>query len=95
MLYAIQCQDKPGAVDLRLETREAHLAYVAETGCVRLAGPILAEDESTMIGSLIVVEVASLSAAKDWAQSDPYAKAGLFQNVSVQPWKWVVGAPDA
>jgi len=95
MFYAIQCQDKPGAVDLRLETREAHLNYVAETGCVRLAGPILAEDESTMIGSLIVVEVNSFGDAEAWAEGDPYAKAGLFQNVHIQPWKWVVGAPDA
>ena len=95
MFYAIRCQDKPGAVDLRLKTRDAHLAYVAETGCVRLAGPILAEDESTMIGSLIVVEVATLSDAKAWAEGDPYAKAELFQDVEVSPWKWVVGAPDA
>ena len=95
MFYAIQCQDKPGAVELRLETRQAHLDYVAETGCVRLAGPILTEDESTMIGSLIVVEVDSLNEAKAWAEADPYAKAGLFQNVQIRPWKWVVGAPEA
>lgn len=95
MFYAIRCQDKPGAVELRLETREAHLAYVAKTGCVRLAGPILAEDESTMIGSLIVIEVDSLKDAEAWADADPYAKAGLFQDVQIQPWKWVVGAPDA
>ena len=95
MLYAISCQDKPEAVDLRLATREAHLAYVERTGCVKLAGPILAEDETTMIGSLIVIEASSLKVAKDWADADPYNQAGLFKNVEVRPWKWVVGAPDA
>ena len=28
MLFAITCQDKPGALDLRLATRPVHLEYL-------------------------------------------------------------------
>ena len=95
MLYALRCADKPGAVEIRLANREAHLNYVAKTGCVKIAGPILADDETSMIGSLIVIDVDSLNDAKAWAQADPYNQADLFQSVEINPWKWVVGAPDA
>jgi len=32
-----------------------------------------------------------MAAAQDWAANDPYAKAGLFDSVSVTEWKKVVG----
>ena len=95
MYYAIQCNDQPDSLDLRLANREAHLAYVAETGCVAVAGPILADDETTMIGSIIIIDVASMADAQQWADNDPYNKAGLFQQVEINAWKWVIGAPDA
>ena len=44
-----------------------------------------------MTGSLIVLEVASMSDAEDWAAADPYAKAGLFDSVTLREWRKVVG----
>ena len=41
--------------------------------------------------SLIVLEVASLAEARAWAAADPYAKAGLFEEVRIQEWKKVIG----
>lgn len=90
MDFAVICKDKPGALDIRIATREAHLAYIEKTGCVRMAGPFLDAD-GTMCGSLIVLDVEDLSAAQAWAAGDPYAAAGLFEDVSVQQWKQVVG----
>ena len=95
MLFALRCTDKPNSVELRLANREAHLAYVKETGCVRIAGPFLAEDHDTMIGSLVVIEAETQAAAEAWAAGDPYGQAGLFESVEITPWKWVVGAPEA
>lgn len=89
MLYAIICRDKPGHLQTRLDTRAAHLAYIEQTGIVRMAGPFL--EEGQMCGSLVIVEADSLQAAQDWAANDPYAAAGLFETVTVTEWKKVIG----
>ena len=44
-----------------------------------------------MVGSLVILETDSLTAAQDWAANDPYAKAGLFESASVTEWKKVIG----
>jgi len=91
MLVAIIARDKPGSLELRKATREAHLAYFESSGdTVRLAGPLL-DEAGEMCGSLLVVEVESLQAARDWAAEEPYAKAGLFQSVEINAWKKVIG----
>ena len=38
-----------------------------------------------------VVAQADMGAAQDWADNDPYAKAGLFSSVSLTHWNRVVG----
>ncbi len=90
MRFALICHDKPGALPLRLENRAAHLAHIEATGVVEMAGPFL-DAQGQMTGSLIVLSVDSLQAAHDWAAADPYAKAGLFDSVTVTEWKKVVG----
>ena len=37
MRFAIITKDKDGALQLRLNNREAHLAYIKETGVVEMA----------------------------------------------------------
>ena len=44
-----------------------------------------------MIGSLIVLNVPDMEAAKAWAAADPYAKAGLFADVQLHEWNKVLG----
>lgn len=83
-------KDKPGALQTRLDNRDAHLAYIAETGVVEMAGPVL-DDAGQMCGSLIVLETCDLEAAQSWAANDPYAKAGLFSDVTLRAWKKVIG----
>ncbi|GGB17733.1 YciI family protein [Allosediminivita pacifica] len=90
MLVALIAKDKPGALQTRKDNREAHLAYIEETGAVSQAGPLLDADEQ-MIGSLVVLDVADMAAAQAWADGDPYAKAGLFESVELLPWKKVIG----
>lgn len=90
MRFALMTQDKDGALQIRLDNRAAHLAYIAETGVVEMAGPCL-DTNGEMCGSLIILEVADLAAAQAWADNDPYAKAGLFKSVTLKAWKKVVG----
>lgn len=90
MRFTIITKDKEGALQVRLDTREAHLAYIKDTGVVEMAGPFLNED-GQMHGSLIVLDVADRAAAVAWAENDPYAKAGLFDKVRIEEWKKVIG----
>lgn len=90
MRIALIAHDKPGALQTRMDNRAAHLAYIQQTGVVEQAGPLL-NDDGQMIGSLIILEVADMAAAKDWAASDPYAAAGLFSSVTLTAWNRVIG----
>lgn len=89
-LFAVICRDKPGHIETRKANREAHLAYVDQTGVVTLAGPFL-DNDGVMCGSLVVLDVADHAAAQAWAAGDPYAGAGLFESVTIQAWKKVIG----
>ena len=88
MRVALFCTDKPGALQIRVDNRPAHLAYIEATGAVEMAGPFL-NPEGQMTGSLIVLTVETLADAQSWAMLDPYAKAGLFQSVTISEWKKV------
>ena len=90
MRFALMTKDKPSALQTRKDNREAHLAYIAETGVVEMEGPVL-DDAGEMCGSLIVLEVDDLAAAQAWADNDPYTKAGLFNDVTLRAWKKVIG----
>lgn len=90
MFHVLICHDRPGALEIRLANREAHLAYIRETGVVAQAGPLL-DAEGGMAGSLVILDVPDLAAAESWAKSDPYAKADLFASVEIRPWKRVIG----
>ena len=93
MLFAAICLDKPDHVDMRLATREKHLAFLAEhAGAVKLGGPFLDAAGEKPIGSLLILDCADLAAARRLLDEDPYAKAGLFASVEVRHWRSVVGA---
>ena len=90
MLVALTARDKPGALEIRKENRAAHLDYLNSTGVVRMAGPLL-DSDGEMCGSLIVLDVVDMVEATRWAAADPYAKAELFEPVTLDPWKKVIG----
>ncbi|MGB3388058.1 MAG: YciI-like protein [Pseudaminobacter sp.] len=95
MLFAFICKDKPDHLQLRLDVRPDHLAFLETLnaeGALKFAGPFL-DDAGKPCGSLVVVEAADRAAADAIAASDPYAKAGLFQSVEVQAWNWVINNP--
>ncbi len=89
MLFAVTCLDKPGAADLRLANRPAHLEY-AKLQPIVVGGPLLADDGERMIGSLLVVEAPDRKTLDAILAADPYAKAGLFESVTVRRFKKVL-----
>jgi uncharacterized protein YciI len=90
MLYVIHCFDKPDHLQVRLDNRPAHVAYLKSFGeKLQAAGPTL-DAEDNMSGSVVILDLQSLAEAELFAANDPYAKAGLFATVSIQPWKKVL-----
>lgn len=85
-LYVITFMDKPGMVEKRIATREAHLAYLEKTGAYKLAGPFL-DTEGKMVGSMLVVDTETEAAARALADNDPYKAAGLFDHCEVRAWR--------
>jgi uncharacterized protein len=97
MLFAFICQDKPGALQVRLDARPDHVAYLNELnadGKLAFAGPFLGDDGKPT-GSLVAVKVETIEEARQIADNDPYAKAGLFAHVEVKAWNWVFNNPEA
>jgi hypothetical protein len=98
MLYAIFGEDAPDSRAARRQVRPEHLRRIAElrdSGRLVLAGPcpaIEAPDPGPagFTGSLIVAEFASLDAARQWADADPYVSSGVFQRVTVKPFRQVL-----
>jgi hypothetical protein len=91
-LFILACFDKPGSLELRMATREAHLAYVREhLAAVKLAGPLLDEADG-MAGSLFVLEVADRAAAQAFNTADPYQQAGLFDRVELRGFRASIGS---
>ena len=54
---------------------------------------MLSDDESTPAGSIVVIDCENLTQAKAIAAADPYNLAGLFETVTVNPFKQVI--PEA
>ncbi|HEY4192283.1 MAG TPA: YciI-like protein [Mesorhizobium sp.] len=95
MLYAVICKDKPGSLQVRMDTRPEHVAFLEGLngeGKLAFAGPFI-DANGQPNGSLVVIEATDLASAKMLAASDPYAKAGLFENVEVQQWNWSFNKP--
>lgn len=98
MLYAIISQDRDGSLEDRLKARPAHverLVALKEAGRLVLAGPHPAIDspdpgEAGFTGSLVVADFSSLDDARTWADADPYMAAGVYDNVTVKPFKKVL-----
>lgn len=90
MRVALICTDKANALQTRLDNRAAHLAHIEASGVVEMAGPFL-NAAGQMTGSLVVLNVEELAEAQALGEADPYARAGLFESVTISEWKKVVG----
>lgn len=88
----------PDSLEKRMTVRSQHLGrlqVLQDEGRLILAGPFPAIDSlepgpAGFSGSLIVAEFESLEAAKAWANADPYVSAGVYQKVTVKPFKKVL-----
>ena len=91
-LFALICFDKPGSLDLRMATREAHLAYVGQhRAMLKVAGPLLDEAEG-MAGSMFILEAPDRAAVEAFTAADPNSQAGLFGQVEIRGYRASIGS---
>lgn len=98
MYYAIMSKDVSDSLSKRQSARPAHLKrlnQLAEQKRLLTAGPHPATDsedpgDAGFTGSLIIAEFDSLQQAQAWADADPYVAAGVYEEVSVKPFKKVL-----
>jgi uncharacterized protein YciI len=98
MLYVIFSQDVENSLSLRQQARPAHLARLQQLndqGRLIVAGPMPAIDseepaDAGFTGSTIIAEFDSLATAQNWADADPYMAAGVYNKVTVKPFKKVL-----
>ena len=82
MLFAVYALDKENSLEIRMDTRDRHLAYLMNSPLV-FAGPLL-DEEGNMCGSLIVLEMEDVSQVEEFTENDPYVIAGLFESVEIR-----------
>ena len=93
MWYVIHASDVENSLDARKAARPAHLERVQaliEQGRLLVAGPMPNIDSpepgpAGFSGSTIIAEFDSLEDAREWAGSDPYVEAGVYEYVDVRP----------
>jgi uncharacterized protein len=89
--FVLHCLDKADSLDLRMATRERHLAYVqTRLSDLKIAGPMF-DDAGGMAGSMFILDVADRAAAEAFHQADPYTQAGLWRQVALNAVKVTFG----
>lgn len=84
MLFAFWLTDRPGAGNLRQRVRPQHKEYLAQVQeRIAFAGPLVRDDGSTMLGSLLVIDFDSREAAVAWLANEPFTQAGLYASSTV------------
>ncbi len=87
MKFVIIGTDGPDGARLRPLHREAHLERLSrwqQQGKLILAGPFTDQP-----GSLMIIEAADMGEARAFAQEDPYMLNGIFQDISIRPFRQV------
>lgn len=87
--YLIHALDKPDSAALRDDLRAEHEAYQASVSELYITrGPLLGDDDGNQIGSLMIIDVPDLDAARTFWENEPFTKGGLFETVEFYGWRF-------
>ena len=90
MQFALVAHDRPNSVARRQELRPTHLKYLDSLGDkLLLAGPFL-NDNGEGVGTIAIIEAGSLDEARQVFGRDPFSVEGLFDQVTIKPWKLTI-----
>jgi hypothetical protein len=92
--FFVYSRAAPGAADAGHDRSldEAHWSYMDRFADGMTArGPTLAADRKTWTGSVHIVELPSADAAREFAEREPYHRAGLFDQHIIRRFKNLLG----
>jgi uncharacterized protein YciI len=83
--FVVEYFDRPGSGEIRAAHRSEHIQYRIDLGkALVLAGPLFDDfDGAPAKGSLVILEARDKQDAEAVARRDPYARAGVFEDIRV------------
>ena len=99
MLFVIHATDKKDGMPTRAKFYRAHRTHLdhatAEGVHVLTAGPLVADDGETPIGSLFIVEAEDRATVEAFCRVDPYRVDGVWETVRLLNLKKPLAPPKA
>ena len=93
MPFAVICTYRPGGDVERFPHRIDHLRYmIAAEPFTVFGGALLTDDGQRSTGMIVVLDVPDRAAAEDFVSAEPYARAGLFENVAIRQFRQMTPA---
>ncbi len=87
MFFVIHATDRKDALPTRAKFWRAHRIHLDEGPSqgvqVLTAGPLVADDGETPVGSLFVVEAPDRASVDTFTRSDPYHLNGVWERVDI------------
>ena len=85
MEFFFYCRDKAGTGEVRRKLLKDHWAFMSRYADAMIArGPTMSPDGKTVTGSMHIVNLPDEDAAKAFANEDPLAKGGVFEEILVR-----------
>jgi uncharacterized protein YciI len=85
-------RDRPGSLALREQLVEEHWSYMDRYAAEMIArGPTFADDGETLTGSVHIVDLPDLAAARAFAFDEPGYQAGVYRDVLLRRWRNMLG----
>jgi len=96
VLYIIYQEDGADSARIRAAVKAQHFAYLEQhRDSLVLGGALLADDGTTRVGSVLILNVPSRAAAEAFSVDEPFRKAGLFKSVKITRMRRGQWNPDA
>jgi uncharacterized protein len=87
MLFVVHALDRADAINVRAKNYRDHRIHLDRAGTeginVVSAGPLVADDGETPIGSLLVLEASDRAAVETFCRVDPYQANGVWEKVQI------------
>jgi uncharacterized protein YciI len=88
MLFSVHALDKPGIEEKRRAIHAEHIAHVRSAKnysvSITVGGPLVADDGTTSIGSLMVLEAPDRTAVEKFNRENPFFRNGIWGAVEIR-----------
>jgi len=81
--------DGPEGPAIRAANKPAHEDYLNEHGnSIICRGPMLDDHGAALVGSVLLMDIPNMAAARELLQNEPYYKAGCYRDITFHRWRF-------